>query len=763
MGGHFVPSYNREQTANLRPGVNPPAELSRVRGKEEWDMTYRRARWALLCVLVLAVARGAWAGDETLAAAYSAILRGDYESGRATIDRLLEAGADGSAQRVHHWLECYHSAVARRNELKSATFAWNVEQARQALAEGRDFLALSFLTQAVPYAANLEDLHGAEWVRQLVQQCRAAALRQEEQDHWASALNYYMLLTRIFPEDEQLKELYERATRHARIELIYKDEEALQERIKGVDRKLLRSAVRMIEQVYYQQPDFRTLARGALDNLGTLANTTGLRKFLDGLGNPALREHFLARIRELRDQVTREKTCTDQDLVRLFNQVADLNRASVELPEGLLVVEFLEGALRELDDYSGMIWPADAADFDKVMMGGFEGVGIQLGVDERTSRLKVITPLENSPALEKGIQPDDLIIAVDGESTAGWTTDDAVRKIMGPAGSTVRLTIRRSRTNEELSFDLVRRKITITTVRGYERLPGNSGGWNYMLDPEAGVAYIRLSGFHPDSTRELREALGQAQNQGMKGLVLDIRHNPGGLLDTAIQIVSTFLDKGDVVSTRGRLEAERRELVKGDAPYRDLPLVVLVNEGSASASEILAGALQDHHRAIILGDRTFGKGSVQHVRPLSEDARLKLTTALYYLPSGRSPHKAPKAEQWGIDPDWELKLTPKEFRRVLERERKSFIIHTEPAGTEAPPSESQPGDVDAGRPASEESDEPPLLNEEDIERLEADPNDAPDFDPQLETALLLIRVKLASGVPWPAELASAIKQKPGPR
>jgi carboxyl-terminal processing protease len=700
------------------------------------------------------------AADEPLEAAYAAILRGDYAAGREAVDRALAAGADPNAARVHDWLESYDRVVASRNDLKAKTWEWNVEQAEAAWESGHTFLALSFLAQAVPYASAPDDLKTFEWVSDLTERAEATARQLEEEDRWTTAVNYYLLLSRINPKNEALKQRSESAVRRARMEFTYKDEKALRERIRDVDRGLLRSAIKLIDHLYYEQPNYREMARGALENLTTLCAATKLRGFLDGLANPALREHFLARVRELRNDIDGERGAElgYKDLLRLFNQVSDLNRESIEIPEGLLVVEFVNGVVLKLDQYTDMIWPADAVDFEKMMMGGFEGVGIQLGVDERTNRLKVVTPLENSPALEKGIQPDDIIVAVDGESTANWGTDDAVRKIQGPAGTDVIITVQRPRTGETIPFTLTRRKIVLTTVRGVERKTGDPKAWNYMLDPDAGVAYIRLTGFHPDSAEELREALQEARAQGMRGLVLDVRYNPGGLLDVAVDVVSTFLDKGEVVSTRGRLESERRERAAGKAEFKDLPLVILVSEASASASEILAGAMQDHHRAAIIGERTFGKGSVQHVRPLSDTAKLKLTTALYYLPSGRSPHKAPDAERWGVDPDQEIKLTPKEFRRVIERERETYVIHNEEPEPEngVLSAEEQAQRLEALKSEDADADEePPVLSESDFKRLESDPYQAPKTDPQLESALLLLRVKLAAGLPWPRELAAA--------
>ncbi len=723
-------------------------------------MTLRFARLAAAMVLLLGT-QLVWAGSGDLNEVYASILRGDYRAARSTVDELASGSAGTRVREVSAWLDDYHKVIANREELKAQTYEWNVSEARKALEDGEVYLALNFVSQAVPYAESTEKLLACPFVQELTRKARLEALQLERADKWTKALAYYLHLNRIYEDNEEIEELKERATRFARIEVTYEDRDAMEERIQGVDREVFRGAARMIGHLYFKSPDFKHMALGALDNISTLCQVDEMQDYLDGLANPALRRHFLQKIDGLRQEIDRTYVYDRDDLLRLFNQIAAINMESVELPEALLVVEFMEGVVEELDDYTGVIWPADAKEFDKIMRGGFEGVGIQLGIDERSNRLKVISPLEGSPALEAGIQPGDLIVAVDGESTDGWDTDDAVKNIMGPARSEVVLTMFRPSTGETLSFPLTRRRIVLTTVRGIERREDNPDQWNYMLDNEAGVAYIRLTGFHPDSARELRAALNEARREGMRGLILDVRHNPGGLLDVAIDVVSAFLERGDVVSTRGRQESERRERVDGGATYRDLPLVVLVNEGSASASEILAGALQDHHRAVVLGERTFGKGSVQHVRALDDMgmARLKVTTALYYLPSGRTPHKADGAKEWGVDPDWKLMLTPKEFRKVIEREREANIIHNEAQLEKGKKlSEEEQEKLLAELKSENEEDEEPLLSENDIERLEADPHDAPDVDPQLETALLLVRVKLAANVPWPAELAAALEE-----
>ncbi len=731
----------------------------------------------------LAVALSLWlapvlavAADNALGTAYAAIMRGDFAAGRKALAELLESKDPAAVAQAETWVDTYRDEVTSRAELKSKTYAWNIAEAQKALAEyeqvsasdnGADatqalLLALSFTAQAAAYTDQPEELAKLDWVPGLTERAKAAAQDCAKADHWTHALTYYLLLDRIYPKNEQYKKMREEATRHARIEVSYPDQKTLNEKIKDVSRDLLRSAVRQISKLYYEEPDFKKASLGALDNLKTLAGTTKLHKYLDGLANPKLREHFLEGLAERRAEVAAASEFKYSDVLRLFNQVAELNKKSVELPEGLLVVEFMEGANAELDDYTNVIWPAEAKEFDKVMMGGFEGVGIQLGLDERTHRLKVVTPLENSPALEAGIQPDDLILSVNGETTKGWTTEDAVRNIMGPAGTKVVLTVLRPATNEQLAFELTRRNIVLTSVRGVKRTSGDGSTWDYLLDKEAGIAYIRLTNFLVSSHTELTKALQDARAQGMKALVLDVRHNPGGLLDVAVDAVSNFVDSGDVVSTRGRQESENRERVAGRAAFKDVPLVVLVNEASASASEILAGALQDHHRAIVLGERTFGKGSVQHIRALASgdgnsDARLKLTTALYYLPSGRSPHKKPDAETWGVEPDWLVKLTPKEFRRVIEHERESYVIHNEKGGNKELSAEEREKILNELKADPKEDEDAPQLSPENIKKLEADPYEAPKVDPQLETALLMLRVKLVANLPWPSGLAAANK------
>jgi len=752
--------------------------------KDGVDMTRLPGTRLLLTTwLLLAAAVVQAHSADRLQEAYTAILRGDYDTARSVVRELESQPGEtpSSLQQVADWLDRFAEVTASRAKLRRETFAWNVEHAQEALKEGRVYLALSFAAQALPYAEDADAFRREAWVQDLRSKALAAGDEFAQQGRWQKAHNFYVVLQRLFERDETIKERRERAARHVRLEVLYRTAEDVERRIKDVTPNLLYYATLLIAEHYFEKPDFRRMAGGALDNLVALCSTEKLysrpdsSSAFDGVANPALREHFLGKIEELRKQVHQADAFGQGGFIRLYRAVRDVNQQTVSLPEGLLIIEFMEGALGELDDFTSIVWPADAEEFDKMMIGEFKGVGIQLGVDDVTGRLMVVTPLENSPALRAGVQPGDLIVKVDGVSTRDWTTDKAVREITGQEGTRVVLTLFRPRTGKFIDVPLTRSRIQLTTVRGVKRLDEAGQRWDYMLDPQAGIAYIRLTGFNPDSHEELLNALREAKKQGMKGLVLDLRHNPGGLLDVAVDIVSEFVESGEVVSTVGRKEPRQELRVRGNAQFPDLPLVVLVNEASASASEILAGAMQDHNRAVVLGERTFGKGSVQRVlylnrqllRSSKPSARLKLTTALYYLPSGRTPHKErPDDESWGIEPDWKVVLTPKEFAKVLEREREAFVIHNEePVEEEIDPEELErmlaelKSEDDTG---DEDDQKSPLLSAQDIKLLCSDPYEAGDFDPQLETALLHLRVKLAANLPWPRQLARKPAAEPTP-
>ncbi|MGA2939441.1 MAG: S41 family peptidase [Syntrophobacteraceae bacterium] len=292
----------------------------------------------------------------------------------------------------------------------------------------------------------------------------------------------------------------------------------------------------------------------------------------------------------------------------------------------------ITGMLRELDPHSSFLKPEDYKELQIETKGKFGGLGIEITI--RDNILTVVSPLEDTPADKAGIQANDQIMKIDDLPTQDMSLMDAVQKMRGPKGSKVKLTILRKGAQKPLEFELVRDIISIQSVK------------SHTLEP--GFGYVRITSFQSGTANDLRKALVQleAENPGLQGLIVDLRNDPGGLLDQAVEVSDEFLDEGLIVYTGGRLENQkmRFEAHKKTTPHT-YPIVVLVNSGSASASEIVAGALQDHKRAIIMGEQTFGKGSVQTVIPLNDGSALRLTTSLYYTPSGKS------IQAKGITPD----------------------------------------------------------------------------------------------------------------
>jgi carboxyl-terminal processing protease len=291
------------------------------------------------------------------------------------------------------------------------------------------------------------------------------------------------------------------------------------------------------------------------------------------------------------------------------------------------------GMLGELKDpYSVLLTGDDYKALTEQTSGNYAGLGIQ--IDVRDGWITVVAPLPETPAERAGIQTGDQIIEVDGQSTEGWKNDRAVKALRGEPGSKIALKIRRAGIAEPLSFDLNRATIHIRSV------PQGT-----MFDN--GVGYISLNPVSETSAQELRDEITSMRAKGMKSMVLDLRLNPGGLLDQGVKVAELFLDKGqEIVSTRGRARGSSKEFFdEVKQPWPDLPIVVLVNEGTASAAEIIAGALQDHDRAVVVGAPTFGKGLVQTLFPLGEGVALKLTTARWYTPSGRTIQRIAKNEE----------------------------------------------------------------------------------------------------------------------
>jgi len=318
-----------------------------------------------------------------------------------------------------------------------------------------------------------------------------------------------------------------------------------------------------------------------------------------------------------------------------FTRVLDLIERNYveEVDSQELTNSAINGMLKTLDPYSAYLSPERYRELEIGTSGEFGGVGMEVSVENGV--ITVIAPIEGTPAEKAGIKPRDQIIEIDGQPTEGMVVQEAVKLLRGPRGSSVNVTIKREGEKEPRVITLVREQIVVKSVKS--RLLQN------------GIGYIRVTQFQDHTSQELTEALQElrAQNGGeLSGVILDLRNNPGGLLAEAIDVVDEFIDNGLIVSVKGRFPDQSREYyATKNGEFREFPIVVLVNEGSASASEVVAEALQDSKRAVILGSKTFGKGSVQTIIKLEDGSGLKLTTAKFYAPSGRSINEI------GVTPD----------------------------------------------------------------------------------------------------------------
>ena len=331
---------------------------------------------------------------------------------------------------------------------------------------------------------------------------------------------------------------------------------------------------------------------------------------------------------------TKDEDVNSYELLNLFGEVMERAKANYveEVSDKQLIEAAINGMLTSLDPHSSYLDEKDFKYMNEQTSGKFGGLGIEITMEQGV--VKIVSPIDDTPAFKAGLKPGDYITHIDGETIIGMSLNEAVDKMRGKPGTKVKLTIRRI---NEKPFDVTLKREEIKTQSVKTDIKDDD------------VFYIRIGSFSEDVDTDIKKAFEKVQKnrkEPLKGIVLDVRNNPGGLLDQAVAVSSLFLNQGEVVSTRARNEEDTlRYSAKGKDITNGMPIVVIINNGSASASEIVAGALQDHKRAVIIGEKSFGKGSVQTVVPLGDYGAMRLTTAKYYTPSGRS------IQATGIEPD----------------------------------------------------------------------------------------------------------------
>lgn len=405
------------------------------------------------------------------------------------------------------------------------------------------------------------------------------------------------------------------------------------------------------------EPD-RSIAQAAEEKTNPTAENAKTKADAEKDKKKAQQEEEEKRLQKIND----ENYALYELLIDTIDQVEEYYVKPIDKKE--LIQAAIDGVLRKLDPHSVYI-PDDAVDeFKTDIENRFGGIGINY--EKKRDKFVVVTPLADSPAYRAGIRPDDIIVAINGIPTKDMSMDEASEKMSGPIGSRLTLTIKRKK-KEPFDVTVTRDLINLPTISGCSRNADDS--WNYWIDVPNKIAYVRISSFSHKTSEELKTVLKKLTDSGMRGLLLDLRFNPGGALAAAIEVCDMFIDEGAIVSIKGRATDEKTWFASKGKTITNVPMAVLINQYSASASETVSSCLQDHNRAKIVGERSFGKGSVQNVIDVKGGA-LKLTTSGYYRPNGKNIHREPgftEEDEWGVTPDIVVKLNSYQSEKILWR------------------------------------------------------------------------------------------------
>jgi len=513
----------------------------------------------------------------------------------------------------------------------------------------------------------------------------------ESQGKWLDAYtSYFYMLPLIDPNNKGYSTHAEELLDRAGIAASFQDSpcESRKERYEGVEKRMLAKAMDALNLHYINEIDYAQMALKAVKRCELLAEVLAIA-FVDvndpnngqSLKPPepdrvAAWSAALSGVRQ--DIESRAAEFKKNDFLAVLDRVLVLNDSTVELPQQPLVAHFAEAAFATLDPYTVMVWPRQVQDFEKLMTGEFTGIGVE--ISKPKGLLTVGSLLPDTPAYRAGLDAGDVIEKVDGISTREMSLICAVKKITGPKGTKVTLSIRRGQKDPE-PITITRDRIVVPTIRGWQRV--EDGSWRYLIDEAEQIGYVRITSFAGETADDLENVLGELESKGLRALVIDLRFNTGGLLDSAVDICDKFLDEGLIVRTQPKSNMiPQYEYAHPKKTHPNYPLVILINSGSASASEIVAGALADprHERAVLVGSRTHGKGSVQGITHYpGGGAQLKYTMAYYHLPSGQRVKSREEVEKegrsdWGVGPDVAVDLTSNELREMLTVQRDNDVL-----------------------------------------------------------------------------------------
>ena len=626
--------------------------------------------------------------QQAVARSCELICTGDFEQAK----KALEGFEGDIITQMQGVISSYDELKAARQKAKEEKYLENLKKFEEIKAkplptEPNDVAdAYVAILSIRPYANEEQEkqLLEDEFLKKLIDQSIEQSIEDEAKGKWTeSYTGCYFWLTSLYKDNKSYKDKSEELLDKITIEgsLIDSPCETSKERFEGIDPVMFVRTIKMLDFGYVDLVDYDLMAEKAFDRCILLAEVVSFEKedvHIDF--DKEQIQNWIAGVRKIKNGLNSGPLArlNHKDLLEAFMEVLTLNDQTVKLPSEVLVSHFTEAALATLDPYTNIIWPFYTKEFEKSITQQFTGIGVE--ISKVTGDLKVMSLLPGTPAYNSGMDAEDIIEAVDGVPTKDMTINCAVSRITGPEGTNVTLTIRHKDAETTVDINLTRARIVVPTIRGWQRT--EAAGWQYMIDSESGIGYMRLTGFTATTAEYMNRSIEQMQKEGVKGIIMDLRFNSGGLLQTAGEVVDMFIDKGTIVSTKPRWGFGEELKATKKATIPNFPLVLLTNSSSASASEIVAGALKDdkYKRATIVGERTYGKGSVQTISDApGGGAQLKYTMAFYHLPSGqpvknRFQLEKENREDWGVSPDVEVELTPEETKSYIETQKDNDVL-----------------------------------------------------------------------------------------
>jgi carboxyl-terminal processing protease len=529
-----------------------------------------------------------------------------------------------------------------------------------------------------------------------IDSAKAEAAELEGKGKWLEAyIRCYSWLSAMEPNNKTYTDYAERLIEKAEVAGSFQDSpcETGKQRFEGVKRKIFERAVDALNFNYVSKIDYREMtvkgvrrSRSLAEVVQTLTsrgrepNALGLgESFADFRPDANSLAKLCSGLAALEEETAGwPEDVGKSNFLSAFEKVLELNLTSARMPEGVLIAHFADASFSALDPYTVIVWPTNVADFEKAMTQEFSGIGIE--ITKQKGQLTVGSLLPDTPAYNSGLDADDVIESVDGTPTKDMTLPCAVKYITGPPGTKVTLMVRSEGEQQPRQITITRAKITVPTIRGWQRTA--EGKWQHIVDEQERIGYVRVTSFTEKTASDLENTLKELEASGIRGLILDLRYNSGGLFESAVEIANKFLNDGLIVITRPRFGTPVYSAAHSKDTHPEYPLVVLINPGSASASEIVAGALADprQRRAMLVGERTHGKGVVQGITHYpGEGAQLKYTMAHYYLPSGQRVKSQEEAEkegtkEWGIGPNITVELRSDELRKMLDVQRDNDVL-----------------------------------------------------------------------------------------